>query len=80
MKQYRHEDGNVREWRSAMPQLKQTLAQAHELLQVSNGEPLARILPVLRKRQVRSLAAQRAKMATVSVPTAQLLREERDRR
>ena len=71
---------NVRELRSVMPQLKETLAQEHELLLVSNGEPVARILPVLRKRQVPSLAAHRAKMAMVSVPTEVLLREERDRR
>jgi antitoxin (DNA-binding transcriptional repressor) of toxin-antitoxin stability system len=71
---------NVRELRSVMPQLKETLAREHELLLVSNGEPVARILPVLRKRQVPSLAAHRAKMAMVSVPTEVLLREERDRR
>jgi antitoxin (DNA-binding transcriptional repressor) of toxin-antitoxin stability system len=71
---------NVRELRSVMPQLKETLAQEHELLLVSNGEPVARILPVLRKRQVPSLAAHRAKMAMVSVPTEVLLREERDKR
>jgi antitoxin (DNA-binding transcriptional repressor) of toxin-antitoxin stability system len=71
---------NVRELRSVMPQLKETLAKEHELLLVSNGEPVARILPVLRKREVPSLAAHRAKMAMVSVPTEVLLREERDRR
>jgi antitoxin (DNA-binding transcriptional repressor) of toxin-antitoxin stability system len=71
---------NVRELRSVMPQLKETLAQEHELLLVSNGEPVARILPVLRKRQTPSLAAHRAKMAMVSVPTEVMLREERDRR
>ena len=71
---------NVRELRSVMPQLKETLAKEHELLLVSNGEPEARILPVLRKREVPSLAAHRAKMAMVSVPTEVLLREERDRR
>jgi antitoxin (DNA-binding transcriptional repressor) of toxin-antitoxin stability system len=71
---------NVRELRSVMPQLKETLAREHELLLVSNGEPVARILPVLRKRQVPSLAAHRAKMAMVSVPTEVLLREERDKR
>ena len=71
---------NVRELRSVMPQLKETLAQEHELLLVSNGEPVARILPVLRKRQVPSLAAHRAKMPMVGVPTEALLRKERDRR
>jgi antitoxin (DNA-binding transcriptional repressor) of toxin-antitoxin stability system len=71
---------NVRELRSVMPLLKETLAKEHELLLVSNGEPVARILPVLRKRQVPSLAAHRAKMAMVGVPTEALLRDERDRR
>lgn len=71
---------DVRELRSVMPLLKETLAQEHELLLVSKGEPVARILPVLRKRQAPSLAAHRAKMAMVSVPTEVPLREERDRR
>ncbi len=71
---------SVRELRTVMPMLKETLAQEHELLLVSNGEPVARILPVLRKREAPSLAAHRAKMAMVSVPSEVLLREERDRR
>jgi antitoxin (DNA-binding transcriptional repressor) of toxin-antitoxin stability system len=71
---------NVRELRSVMPLLKETLAQEHELLLVSKGEPVARILPVPRKRRAPSLAAHRAKMAMVSVPTEVLLREERNRR
>ncbi len=71
---------NVRELRTVMPMLKETLAQEHELLLLSNGEPVARILPVLRKREAPSLAAHRAKMAMVSVPSEVLLREERDRR
>lgn len=71
---------SVRELRSVMPQLKETLAQEHELLLVSNGEPVARILPVQRRRRVPSLAAHRARMAVVATPSAALLREERDRR
>jgi antitoxin (DNA-binding transcriptional repressor) of toxin-antitoxin stability system len=71
---------NVRELRSAIPQLKQTLEQEHELLLVSNGEPVARILPVQRRRQAPSLAAHRARMAVVGEPSEVLLREERDRR
>lgn len=71
---------SVRELRSVMPRLKETLAQEHELLLVSNGEPVARILPVPRKRRPASLAAHRAGMAVVSVPSAALLREDRDRR
>ncbi len=70
---------NVRELREHMPRLKQTLADEHELLLVSNGEPVARILPVLPKRKVESLAWLRAKMKPSPISTAELLREERDR-
>ncbi len=71
---------NVRELRSEIPKLRQTLAQEHELLLVSNGEPLARILPVAPKRHVPSLAAHRAQMKEVKVPSEVLIREDRDRR
>jgi antitoxin (DNA-binding transcriptional repressor) of toxin-antitoxin stability system len=71
---------NVRELRDVMPKLKETLAREHELLLVSNGEAVARILPVPRRRQAASLAAHRAKMAMVGMPSEALLREERDRR
>ena len=71
---------NVRELRSEIPRLRQTLAREHELLLVSNGEPLARILPVPGKRHVPSLAAHRAKMPMLQGSIEQLLRDERDRR
>lgn len=71
---------SVRELRSEIPRLRETLEKEHELLLVSNGEPVARILPAPRKRQVASLAAHREKMSVVAVPSEVLLREERDRR
>lgn len=71
---------SVRELRSVMPQLKETLAREHELLLVSNGEPVARILPVPGARRVSPLAAHRARMAPAAVPSEVLVREERDRR
>lgn len=71
---------SVRELRSVIPQLKQTLAQEHELVLLSNGEPVARILPIQRKRQVPSLSAHRERMNRVAVPSEVLVREERDRR
>jgi antitoxin (DNA-binding transcriptional repressor) of toxin-antitoxin stability system len=71
---------NVRELRETIPRLKETLEREHELVLVSNGEPVARILPIPKKRAFRSLAAHRAKMVMVRVPTEVLLREERDRR
>ncbi len=71
---------NVRELRIGIPRLREILAKEHELLLVSNGEPVARILPAPAKRHVPSLAAHRAKMRVLDVSTADLLREDRDRR
>ena len=71
---------SVRELRSAIPHLRETLAQEHELLLVSNGEPLARILPIARKRDVPSLAGHRASMRPLAPGVlAGLVRDERDR-
>ena len=70
---------NVRELRNAMPHLRETLAREQELLLVSHGEPLARILPVPRKREVPSLAAHRAAMKTLAPGTLEgLIRQERE--
>ena len=73
---------SVRELRSEIPRLRETLAQEQELVLVSNGEPVARILPIVEPapRRVPSLAAFRATMKMVAVPSEVLLREERDRR
>ncbi len=71
---------NVRELRNEIPRLKDTLAREHELLLVSNGEPLARILPLPRQRHVPSLAAHRAGMATLDLPLEDWVRADRDER
>jgi len=71
---------NVRELRGAIPRLRDTLAREQELLLVSNGEAVARILPAARRRRVTSLADHRAKMVRALVPSEALLREERERR
>ncbi len=71
---------NVRELRSEIPRLRELLAQEHELLLVSNGEAVARILPAPGSRALPSLASHRAQMARVKVGSEVLLREERDRR
>ncbi len=70
---------SVRELRGEVPRLKETLAKEHELLLLSNGEPVARILPVHKKRYVSSLAAHRARMPMIDSLEA-FIREERDRR
>jgi antitoxin (DNA-binding transcriptional repressor) of toxin-antitoxin stability system len=71
---------NVRELRNEIPRLRELLAEEHELLLVSNGEPVARILPTPPRRPVPSLAEHRAGMPMVKVPSEVLIREERDRR
>lgn len=71
---------NVRELRSEMPRLRELLEKEHELLLVSNGEAVARILPAPKKRRVPSLTALRARMPMVKTPIERLLREDRDKR
>ena len=71
---------NVPELRNEIPRLKQLLEVEHELLLVSNGEPLARILPPVPGRRLEPLAAFRAQMRKVGIPSEVLIREDRDRR
>jgi antitoxin (DNA-binding transcriptional repressor) of toxin-antitoxin stability system len=71
---------NIRELRACISQLREILAKEHELLLISNGEPVARILPVPAKRYVPPLIAHRAKMRMLNSTIADLLREDRDRR
>ena len=73
---------NIRELRQETPRLKQTLAEEGEVLLVSGGEPIARLLPVEAPSRPRlaSLKAFRATMPMSDIPIEQLIREERDRR
>ncbi len=72
---------NVRELRSAIPHLSQTLAQEQELILISNGQPIARILPIEPPPPaVESLAWLRALAPAQDVDSSKLIREERDRR
>ena len=72
---------NVRELRSAIPRLTQTLAEEQELVLISNGQPIARILPVEpAPPAVESLAWLRALAPAQDVDSSKLIREERDRR
>jgi len=72
---------SVRELRSAIPHLGQTMALEHELILVSHGEPVARILPVeASSHRLESLAWLRALAPFPSAESAVIIREERDRR
>lgn len=74
---------SVRELRQATPTLKRTLEAEGEVLIVSNGEPIARLLPIEPKAarsKLTSMKALRATMPRARVPSQLLIREDRDRR
>ena len=71
---------NIRELRQEIPRLRELLEQEHELLLVSNGEPVARILPPPRRRHLPSLAEHRARVPRLATSSEALIRDERDRR
>jgi antitoxin (DNA-binding transcriptional repressor) of toxin-antitoxin stability system len=71
---------NVRELRNTIPHLRETLAREHELVLVSNGEQVARILPIGEPPGFESMAWLRAQSPEMAVPSEVLVREERDRR
>ncbi len=71
---------NVRELRNTIPHLQEVLQREHELLLVSNGEPIARILPVTQPPRLQSLKWLRDQTGGVLTDSTAMIREERDRR
>jgi|CXWK01.1.fsa_nt_gi antitoxin (DNA-binding transcriptional repressor) of toxin-antitoxin stability system len=74
---------NIRELRQSTPTLKQTLEAEGEVLLVSNGEPIARLLPVEPKAarpKLPPLKAFRATLPRMKTGSEKLIREDRDRR
>ena len=71
---------NVRELRNTIPHLQEVLQREHELLLVSNGEPIARILPVAQPPKLQSLKWLRDQVGGVLTDSTAVIREERDRR
>ena len=72
---------NVRQFRRALPQLEETLAREHELVLVSNGAPLARILPAKKVPVLQPLAAFRDSLSAAVLPdSTPEIRAERDLR
>ena len=71
---------NVRELRNTIPHLRETLEREHELVLVSNGEPIARILPMTDPPKLQSMAWLRAQSPAMDIPSEVLIREDRDRR
>lgn len=75
---------SIRELRQSTPTLKETLAREGQVLVLSNGEPIGRLLPVQDQEAPRprlpSLKAFRAAQPKPKTPIEQLIREDRDRR
>ena len=73
---------NVRELRNTIPHLRETLAREHELVLVSNGEPVARILPIEQPPKLQSMKWLRDQIGGGSLlpDSTAMIREERDRR
>ena len=71
---------NVRELRNTIPHLRETLEREHELVLVSNGEPIARILPMTDPPKLQSMARLWAQSPPMDIASEVLLRGDRDRR
>jgi len=71
---------NVRELRSAIPHLAETLEAEHEILLVSNGEAIARILPVESAPRLQSLKWLRERIGQILPDSTDAIRDDRDRR
>ncbi len=69
---------NVRELSNTIPHLRETLE--HELVLVSSGEPVARILPIQQPPKLQSMAWMRALSPVQTTDSTDLVREDRSRR
>lgn len=70
----------IREAREGLSHPEQMFANDDEVLVMCRGEPVARILPVMPKRKIRSLATFRSTMPFQEIPSEVLIREDRDAR
>jgi antitoxin (DNA-binding transcriptional repressor) of toxin-antitoxin stability system len=70
----------IREAREGLSHPDQMFADSDEVLVVCRGEPVARILPVEPKRRVRSLRAFLESQPMQTVPSEDILAEEREER
>jgi antitoxin (DNA-binding transcriptional repressor) of toxin-antitoxin stability system len=71
---------SIREIRAALPQLDRILEQEGELIITRRGEPIARLLPAVRKQTIPRHAELRSRMPRLSVGSEVLIRQERDER
>jgi prevent-host-death family protein len=71
---------NVREIRAAIGRLDEIVDEAGEVIISRHGRPIARLLPLPGKRPRPDHADLRARMPRLAVPSADLIRAERDER
>lgn len=70
----------IREAREGLSHPEQMFADNEEILVVCRGEPVARILPAKPKMRVRSLAAFRSRQPMQTVPSEEIVSEDRSER
>lgn len=70
----------IREAREGLSHSEEMFADDDEVLVVRRGEPMARILPAIPKRKVRSLAEFRAGQTVQQVPSEVIVGEDREER
>lgn len=70
----------IREAREGLSHSEEMFADDDEVLVVRRGEPIARILPAIPKRKVRSLAEFRAGQTVQQVPSEVIVGEDREER
>jgi prevent-host-death family protein len=71
---------NVREMRASIGRLAELVEAEGELVISRRGQPIARVLPIERRRQAPSHADLRQRMAQLQTSSAELIRAERDAR
>jgi len=69
----------IREVRAALADLEPLLAREGELVVTRHGRPVARLVPIRRKKRLPSHADLRAAMPRLKVGSERLLRTDRDK-
>ena len=71
---------SIREMRASLGRLDELAREAGEIVVTRRGKPVARVLPMVQRREMPSHADLRASMPRLSVPSELLVREDRDER
>lgn len=71
---------SIRDVRAALPRIDELLAREGEVLVTRRGEPIARLVPIARKRPVPSHDELRAGLPYLATASERLVRADRDER